>query len=193
MKKLNLSDIEAIEPGEREKLPAGGYIVRIDAYEDDEKNDRVWFLFDVNEGPHAGFYSDSYYENKPFRHRLMLSCKETALGATKGKLEKISECNTEPRFDAVAAFEGGNLGLFVGKKVALVAGIEKDAFEGDNGWVATENIDWFHAKYTTPDKIRSNDFKVPEPTQTDAYKKHIVGGESAASPAAGNVYGDLDV
>ena len=193
MKKLNLSNVEAIEPGEREKLPAGGYIVRIESYEDDENNERVWFLFDVNEGPHAGFYSDEYYKNKPFRHRLMLSTKDTALGATKGKLEKIAQCNTSPAFDAVAAFEAGNLDMFIHKKVALVAGIEQDAFKGDSGWVSTDNIDWFHAKYTTLDKVRSGDFKVPDTTQTDAYKKHIGGGESAASPAAGNVYGDIDL
>jgi hypothetical protein len=186
---LNLSNIEAVEPGERDKLPAGGYIVRIEGYEDDENNERVWFVFDVNEGQHAGFYSDAYYENKPFRHRVMMSYKETALGALKGRLEKITECN--PGFDAVAAFQAAQLNMFVGKKIALVAGIEQDAFEGDNGWVATENVDWFHAKYTTLDKVRKGDFKTPEPTQTDAYKKHI--GASPTQSAPSNVYGDIDL
>ena len=189
MKKLNLNDVEAVEPTERKKLPAGGYIVRIESYDDDEANERVWFVFDVNEGPHAGFYSDPFYANKPWRHRLMLSTKDNALGATKGKLNKVTEANSG--FDAVAAFNAGNLDMFVGKKVALVAGIEQDAFQGDNGWIATEDVDWFHAKYVAPAKVRSGEFETPEPTQTDNYKKHI-GGTSAPS-ASGGVYGDIDL
>lgn len=191
MKKLNLSDIEAVEPGEREKLPAGAYIVRIEGFEDNEDKEYVRFVFDVNEGPRAGFYSDDYYKEKPWMHALMFSYKDKALPMTKGRLEKVTECN--PGFDAVAAFEAAQLDMFKGRKMGLVVGTEDRIFKGEDGWVQVTDLDWMRAKIIPLDKVRSGDFTVPEHRELSASDKAKLGGGASTAPAGGNVYGDIDL
>ena len=186
MRKLNLSNIEAQEPGERNDLPEGGYIVRIEGYEDAEDKEYIRFVFDVNEGPYAGFFSDAYYANKPWRHSLMFSYKEKALPMTKGRLEKLSECN--PGFDAVMAFEAAQLDMFKGRKLGLVVGTEERIFKGDDGWVMAEDLDWMRARIVTLDKIRSGDFTVPKRrVLSDADRRKLKGGATASS----DPYGDI--
>lgn len=193
MRALNLSNVEAIEPGERPKLPAGGYIVRFESYEDNEDKEFVRLVFDVNEGQQAGFFLDPYFAEKPWAHSIMLSYTDKALPMTKGRLEKISECN--PGFDAVAAFEAARLDMFMGRKVGLVAGIEQRVFKGDDGWVMIEDIDWMRARIVTPDKIRSGDFEVPETRELSPKDRAKLEGQygGSSSPSRGGAYNDIDL
>ena len=194
MKSLNLSNVEAVEPGERAKLPAGGYIVRFEGFEDNEEKSYVRLIFDINEGQNAGFYMDPYYESKPWTHSIMLSYTDKALPMTKGRLEKISECN--PGFDAVAAFEAGRPELFNGRKVGLVVGLAQRIFKGDDGWVMIEELDWMRARIVTPDKIRSGDFEVPELRPLDASDRAKLEGQygrQSGGSSNGGMYNDIDL
>ena len=190
MRKLDLRNVEAIEPGEREKLPEGGYIVRIEDYEDNEEKEYVRFVFDVNEGPRAGFYSDEYYAKKPWMHSLMFSYKEKALPMTKGRLEKLSECN--PGFDAVAAFEGAHPEMFVGRKIGLVVGVEQRVFKSDDGWVMVEDLDWMRARIVMPDKVRSGDYEVPKMRELSAQDRAKLEGQyGGGTSTSSDPYGDI--
>ena len=187
MRKLDLRNVEAVEPGEREKLPEGGYIVRIEDYEDNEEKEYVRFVFDVNEGPYAGYFSDPYFASKPWRHSLMFSYKDSALQMTKGRLEKLSECN--PGFDAVTAFESAQLDMFRGRKLGLVVGVEERVYKTDDGWKMAEDLDWMRARIITPDKIRSGDFAVPKRRVLSNEDRRKL--ESAAAQVPSDPYGDI--
>lgn len=118
MRKVNFEQVEASVEGSYKQLPPGAYACAIMGAEDFESRQYVQVLVDIIDGEYANYFSDKFYRDRPWAHRIIMSYKETALGMLKGRLQAITACN--PGFDAEAAWNGGNLDAFVGKAVGVV-------------------------------------------------------------------------
>lgn len=199
MKPLDLSNIEAAEPGERERVEAGGYVVKIIDIVDNEEKEFVWLVFDIAEGPRAGFFTNEanreFYKDKPNKHGILMSYKsgmsEKAKQMLKGKLKLFTECNNG--FDAEAAFTNAHPEHFVGKLVGLVAGMEEYVYEGrdDGKWHKGESIDWFHARMKKPEDIRAGKFKVPNTRELDEIDKAKLELSDSGATVSADVYDDI--
>lgn len=204
MKLLDLSNVEAMEPGERERIEAGGYVVKIVGIVDNEEKEFVWLVFDIAEGPRKGFYTNDdnreYYAEKPNKHGILMSYKqgmsEKAKQMLKGKLKLFSESNGG--FDAESAFTNAHPEHFIGKLIGLVAGMEEYVYEGrdDGKWHKGESIDWFHARMKKPDDIRAGKFKVPDTRELDDDDRAKLDEQDApqtstSSGGSGEVYTDI--
>ena len=169
--------------GEFQKMGAGGYVVAVQAVrtqgEDsyhrpvnyvDEKQ-YVKLIYDVIEGEHAGRFSDDYWtgEDKDYAHCFYLSWKN--LGALKGSMTAFDESN--PGFDAMAAFRADQWGLFVGKKFGIVVGEEE--YIGNDGTLKTRLT---LPRIKSVADIHAGKFKVP------ALKK--LDGGSSTTTASGS-------
>lgn len=118
MRSVNWTSVDATTEGGFARIEPGAYVGCIGSMEDFPSKEYVQMLFDIIEGPHKGYYSDAFYSNKPWAHRLIMSYKDTALGMLKGRLDTIAACN--PGFDPFAAWDAGRLDMFAGRKVGLV-------------------------------------------------------------------------
>lgn len=76
-----------------EKLPAGGYVLRIVDVEDVPGKEYLNVVYDIAEGEHAGFYSDDFGRRNPWAHRFVRSYKESARGMFKAFLCRLEEGN----------------------------------------------------------------------------------------------------
>ena len=198
MKKLDLSNVEAMEPGTRDRVEAGGYVVKVIDIVDNEEKEFIWLVFDIAEGERKGFYTNAenkdFYKDRPNKHGILLSYKssmsENAKRMLKGKLKLFTDSN--PGFDAGAAFENAHPELFEGKLIGLVAGMEEYVYEGreDGKWRKGESIDWFHARMKTPDDIRAGKFKVPDTIELDEEDKAKLALQESGATVT-EVYDDI--
>lgn len=119
MRSVNFNEVEATTEGSTyQQLPAGAYVCSIMAMEDFADKEYVRMTVDIIQGEHANYFSDKFYADKPWSHSIVLSYKDKALGMLKGRLQTIAGCN--PGFDPEAAWNAGNLNMFVGKAVGVV-------------------------------------------------------------------------
>ena len=119
MRSVNFNEVEATAEGSTyQQLPAGAYVCSIIAMEDFADKKYVRMMVDIIQGEHANYFSDKFYADKPWSHSIVLSYKDKALGMLKGRLQTIAGCN--PGFDPEAAWNAGNLNMFVGKAVGVV-------------------------------------------------------------------------
>lgn len=118
MRNVNWSSVSASSEGGFARIEPGAYVGVITSVEDVADREYVRVLFDIAEGPLKGYYSDTFYADKPYAHNLIMSYKDSALGMLKGRLETIQACN--PGFDPFAAWDAGRLEMFSGRKVGLV-------------------------------------------------------------------------
>ena len=175
MKKLDLSNVEAMEPGARDRIEAGGYVVKIIDIVDNEEKEFLWLVFDIAEGEKKGFYTNAenrdYYADKPNKHGILMSYKssmsDNAKRMLKGKLKLFTDGN--PGFDADVAFTEAHPEMFKGKFIGLAANMEEYVYEGreDGKWHKGESIDWFHARMKKPDDIRNGNYKLPDRVELD--------------------------
>lgn len=117
-RKVDWTSVEASTDGDYKKIAPGAYAAVITEMNDITNREYVQLVFDIADGEFKGYFSDSFYANKPWAHNMILSYKETALGMTKGRLQTIQECN--PGFDPFAAWDGDRMDMFVGRKVGVV-------------------------------------------------------------------------
>lgn len=119
MRSVNFNEVEATTEGSTyQQLPAGAYVCSIIAMEDFADKEYVRMMVDIIQGEHANYFSDKFYNDKPWSHSIVLSYKDKALGMLKGRLQTIAGCN--PGFDPEAAWNAGNLNMFVGKAIGVV-------------------------------------------------------------------------
>lgn len=168
--------------GNYQKMPAGGYVCAIQAVRTSgmaggreidyvQEKQYVVLIWDIIEGDFAGKYSEDYWTDpaRDYGHRFYFSWKN--LGAFKGVVQCFDESN--PGFDAFAAADAENWGLFVGKKIGFVIGEEE--YEANNGEIKT--------RYTLPraksvQDIREGKYRVP------ALKKLEGAPSTSPAPAA---------
>ena len=182
MPKIDMNEYNAATAstgGDYQKMPAGGYVVRIQAVRTKDAagfdyiagKQYVKLIYDVDEGEFAGKFSDDYWagEDKDYAHQIYLSWKN--LGALKANITAIEESN--PGFDAMAALNADKWELFVGKLVGIVLGEEE--YIGNDGSVKTR---FGFPRLKSVQDIRDGKFKVPalkklpedeQPKQAEAY------------------------
>lgn len=127
---LNFADIVESTGGSFRNLPAGNYVCTITDMTDVPDREYVEMLIDVAEGDYKDIFKDS---DRPYKHRICLSYKDTALGMLKQRLHVISDCN--PGFDAQAAFAATHIEYFLGKTVGVC--FDEEEFMGNDGEVKT--------------------------------------------------------
>lgn len=156
---------EAMGGGEFQRMTAGGYVCRIQAVRTEghdygrtidyvKEKQYVKLIWDVAEGDFAGKFSDDYWagEEKDWGHQFFMSWKN--LGALKNTIQCLEESN--PGFDAMAAFEADKWELFIGKQMGLVFGEEE--YRANDGSVKTR---FTFPRIKSVQDIRDGKFKVP--------------------------------
>lgn len=130
----------------------------------------VLLIFDIAEGQFAGEFSRDYFMNggyldasKDFMHQWRFTWgdlnNQKDAERTRYVLDTFTACN--PGFDALAAFNADNFGLFVGKKfVVLLNGTVKTNDRGYDQWTLRTST----KIYTLQDL---KDGTIPEPRITD--------------------------
>lgn len=113
-----------------EPMEPGAYMCRVQAVRTQGTDARgatwtasgkqyVVLILDVDEGEHAGKFSDEYWagEDKDYGHRLYMSWKPSAMGMLKHTFAAFEDANAG--FDARAAFEADRWELFVGRRLRV--------------------------------------------------------------------------
>lgn len=171
MPKINMRDYEeaTASTGDYQRMGAGGYVAQIQAVRTDgpasygkgridyvNSKEYVKLIYDIAEGDFAGRFSDDYWsgEDKDYGHQIFLSWKN--MGAFKGNIQALDESN--PGFDALAAFQADRWELFIGKKVGIVLGEEE--YRANDGTVKTR---LGLPRLKSIQDIRAGKFKVPAP------------------------------
>lgn len=180
--------------GEYVKMPAGGYIARIQAVRIEGEDgygrkinypeDKMYIklIYDIDEGDFAGRYSDDYWSgpDKDYGHQIFLSWKN--MGAFKGSIIAIEESN--PGFDAMAAFSADKWELFIGKLVGIVLGEEE--YIGNDGNVKTR---FGFPRLKSVQDIRDGKFRVP-PLKKLESSGELAPSTPTASAVDNGVYDD---
>ena len=182
MPKINHDEYDAATAssggGDFQRMGAGGYVTEIQAVRTDAVDTRqyVKLIFDIAEGELAGKFSDDYWagEDRDWGHQFFMSWKN--MQAFKNVIGCLDESN--PGFDALAAFEADNGSMFIGKKLGIVFGEEE--YLANDGTVKTR-LGFGRAK--SVQDIRDGRFKVPPLKKLP---------EDAAAPAApADTYSDV--
>lgn len=169
MRHVNWNTVQASTEGEFKQLPAGPYVARITEATDNDQREYVEVVFDIAEGEHKGFYGDEWGQSHPYAHHFFMSYRDTALGMLKGRLQAIQESN--PGFDAFAAWDAGRLDMFRNRLVGV--NIQEEEYEKNDGSVGTRmNV----CQVASADKVRSGAIKARP-------KKELNGGGTASRPA----------
>lgn len=134
MRSIDWSTIQASSDGGFAPLPVGPYVARITSVEDVAAKEYVEVVYDIAEGEHAGYYSDSWGQAHPYAHHFFLSYRTPgALGMTKGRLEAIAASN--PGFDPFAAWSAGRWDMFANRLVGI--NLQEEEYERGDGDTGT--------------------------------------------------------
>lgn len=152
------------ENGSFEKLPVGGYIVKILAVDDVPEKEYLKIFFDINEGEKKGFFTKAFKEDTraekkwPNAGSFIRSYKEKALPMFKGFTNAIENSNKGYSWN----FDEKSL---VNKVVGLVIGEEE--YLNQKGQVRKRT---YVSAVRSVDTIKKGDFTVPEIKKLDATK-----------------------
>ena len=172
VRQLNWSAIQATSDGGFEALPAGPYVVKIVEMNDKEDREYVEVVFDIAEGPKAGYYSDDWGKAHSYTHHFFMSYKETAQGMLKGRLESIQKSN--PGFDPFAAWDANRLDMFKNRLVGV--NLQEEEYENRDGEVRTRlNV----CQVVDAQLVRDGKVKVRDKKKLDGTTQ-----SSAAKPSA---------
>lgn len=150
MKHINWNEVEAYKTGEFKKPPAGGYICQITAAEDDPKNERLLFEFDIADGEFKGYYRNLYNNKKFWAAKYVKSYKTKAQGYFKQMLDCFEKSNRNFSFhDDEREFRD--------KYIGLVLGYEE--YVGNDNKVKQGII---VTDFKTVKEIQNGEFDIPE-------------------------------
>lgn len=156
-----------------EKLPVGGYIIKILNVQDVAEKEYLRVSFDIADGEHKGFFkkqydSDTRTDKKwPNAGSFVRSYKATAESMFKGFVNAVENSNKGFKFD----FDEKKL---VGKQVGIVVGMEQ--YLNQKGQVRERT---YVSAVRSVDTIKKGDFKVPELKMLDATKTTYAAPKSA--------------
>lgn len=138
-----------VQDGEFKQMVAGGYVVRITEVEDNQEKEYLKVVYDIADGAFKGFYSDDYYTDKDYAHRMFRSYKESARGMFKQFYTAVEKSNAGYTFK-------GDENTLVGKLVGIV--LSEEEYESNNGDIKTKLV----VKYVkTVEDIRKGNYTVP--------------------------------
>ena len=164
MKKLK--GYESAKPySEQERLPAGGYILRVlnVEYQENDWGDVIILSFDIAEGEYKGFYNENY-ENQASEDKKWKGNYRLRVPADDGADEDAWK---QRRFKTIiAAFEDSNNGFhwdwdeqkLKGKVIGGIFNNKEYDYNGHTGFFTNCH------SLTPVEKIRSGKFKIPEDT-----------------------------
>lgn len=135
--------------GDFERLPAGGYVLKIQSATDEPAKEYLRIVYDIAEGPEKGRYLNETAEND-YRHSFIRSYKEKALGMFKAFTNALEASNPGYKWD-------WKEGALPGKLIGVVLGYEE--YEANDGNIK-ERLRV--ASVLDAERIRKGDFKVPE-------------------------------
>lgn len=144
---------EAKPSGDFERLPAGGYVVKITNVKDDTKKEYLQIVYDIAEGPEAGRYAKEDPKDD-YRHAFIRSYKEKALGMLKAFIQAVDETNGTKLGEQVES--GLDEAQLVGKTVGAVFGYEE--YETNAGEIKQR---LYVKSFKTAEQIRQGDYTVP--------------------------------
>lgn len=171
MRKLNWVEVEEANFGD--KLPVGGYVIKIQKVEDDPKKEQLQIIFDIAEGDYKGKYAGTTAD-KDWTHRLYQRYSENAMPFFKGFLTSLEKSN--PGFSIAEWQEESNEQDLVGLVFGAVFGEFHKVSERTGKEITVTSFD--HA--VSADTIRSGKFDIPEPRYTDEAKA-LIAEEAAMS------------
>jgi hypothetical protein len=161
------------------KLPAGGYVVRIQAVEDVAAREYLNIVYDIAEGDRAGFYSDDFGRKNAWAHRFVRSYKDKAEGMFRAFLARLEESN--PGFSVSLwqqrCDERGLVGLVLG----IVLQTERYTNESGEDKERLEVVGVYSA-----DQIRRGEFRLPEPKDNRRAPVEAPAGEVPPASAYGD-------
>ena len=163
MKAINNFD-KIQESGSFEKLPVGGYIIKILAVDDVPEKEYLKIFFDINDGEKKGFFQKAFKEDTraekkwPNAGSFIRSYKEKALPMFKGFTNAIENSNKGYKWN----FDEKSL---VNKIVGVVIGEEE--YLNQKGQVRTRT---YVSAVRSVDTIKKGEFTVPELKKLDATK-----------------------
>lgn len=163
MKAINNFD-KIQENSSFEKLPVGGYIIKILAVDDVPEKEYLKIFFDINEGEKKGFFTKAFKEDTraekkwPNAGSFIRSYKEKALPMFKGFTNAIENSNKGYSWN----FDEKSL---VNKVVGLV--IAEEEYLNQKGQVRKRT---YVSAVRSVDTIKKGDFTVPELKKLDATK-----------------------
>lgn len=154
--------------GEFERLPAGGYIIKITGVRDDDQKQYLRVIYDIAEGPEAGRYAKETSDTE-YRHSFIRSYKENALGMFKAFIQAVDETNGTKFGEQIE--KGWNEQQLVGKLLGVVFGYEE--YEANDGNIK-ERL--YLKSCMSADRIRKGDYKVPQLKRLDGSKRPAPSG-----------------
>lgn len=179
MKAMNWVEVDESTPFE--KLPAGGYVVRITDVEDVSSREYLNIVYDVAEGPHQGFFSDDFSRANPWKHRFVRSYKQTAQGMFRAFLARLEDTN--PGFEVAAWQVRSNEQQFVGLLVGVV--VQYELYTNDSGDDKERlNVVGVYSA----DDIRAGNYKLPEVKDSRTGAGADAFGDAAAYPGSAAGY-----
>lgn len=148
----NFDNTPALQDGEFQKLPAGGYVCVITGADVSTSKTsglkQLVLEVEIAEGDFAGYFSKDKY--KPQYYKTIFTKEGKFSPYFKGVLMNIENSNSD--FKAAASLNTNDL---VGKKIGMVFRNEEREYKGNIYTDAKPRI------ATTVDKIRNGDFTVP--------------------------------
>lgn len=157
-----------------EKLPVGGYIIKILNVQDVAEKEYLKVSFDIADGEHKGFFKKQYDEDNrgedkkwPNAGSFVRSYKSTAESMFKGFVNAIENSNKNFKFD----FDEKKL---VGKQVGIIVGLEE--YVNQKGAVRERT---YVSAVRSVDTIKKGDFKIPELKKLDVSKATSAASKSA--------------
>ena len=148
----NYNSVQA--SGDFERLPAGGYVIKITAAQDNDDKQYLRIVYDIAEGPEAGRYKNEDAEHD-YRHSFVRSYKESALGMFKAFILAVDGANGTNFNDRIE--KGFPEHELVGKLLGVLFGYEE--YEANDGTVK-ERLRL--VRFLNIEQVRAGDFKVPD-------------------------------
>lgn len=142
-------NVEAIGNSEYKRLPAGGYVARITAVEDNPDKNFLRIDFDICEGEYMGYGANCMERNGFTPLRMYRSYSDKAAGMFKGFIQNIEASNSNYHWEWKEQ-------TLVGRLIGIVLGEEE--YKKQDGSVGTR----FNARDRSVAAIRDGKFKVPE-------------------------------
>lgn len=181
----NLSNVAAA--GDYAKPVPGGYVMRIEAVSNIRQKNQLELCLDFTGGEFSGY-------NKQFKDKFgwwpakcIRSYTDRALPFMRAFVETLIECNADTTGLVIGDFEDVDETKMVGKLIGVVVG-ERE-YDGNDG-VRKTALDWYNAKFTTIECIRSGQYTIPEKRVADqtaqASQPQVVDMSAQVGPLQGD-------
>ena len=151
----NFDKITADAP--RERLKAGGYVIKITQAEDKTASNYLRIVYDIAEGPEANRYNDEWGKEHDFAHAFVRAYRLDPKDERERKINGMFKTFTNALEDSNPGYKWAwDEKTLPGKILGVVLGEEE--YRTNRGDV---NVRLYVSACTSADKIRAGEYKVP--------------------------------